>query len=139
MSAILNIVISALLVQKIGLNGVLIGTFVTSLIYLFSRFFVISKYVFDIRYIYYVKKILLYFGISIVSEGLTWIVCRDINGDTVFNFMERSVIIGLLAILIPSTLLSFTEEFKFLIDKMLPSKIKKHSKSYVFVFLLRQL
>lgn len=132
-SAILNIVISALLVQKIGLNGVLIGTFVTSLIYLFSRFFVISKYVFDIRYIYYVKKILLYFGISIVSEGLTWIVCRDINGDTVFNFMERSVIIGLLAILIPSTLLSFTEEFKFLIDKMLPSKIKKHSKSYVFV------
>lgn len=50
-----------------------------------------------------------------------------------FQFYGALVIIGLLAILIPSTLLSFTEEFKFLIDKMLPSKIKKYSKSYVFV------
>ncbi len=36
-SAVLNIVMSIALVNKLGINGVLIGTFITSLIYLFFK------------------------------------------------------------------------------------------------------
>ena len=45
-SAALNIIISVALVNKLGIDGCLIGTFITSLIYLFSRFYIISKKVF---------------------------------------------------------------------------------------------
>lgn len=55
-SAVLNIIISVALVNVMGINGVLIGTFVTSLIYLFSRFYIIARVVYDVKYGYYVKK-----------------------------------------------------------------------------------
>lgn len=55
-SAVLNIVMSIALVNKLGINGVLIGTFITSLIYLFSRFYIIARYVYKIKYNYYVKR-----------------------------------------------------------------------------------
>lgn len=57
LSAILNIVISIALVQIIEIDGVLIGTFITSLIYLFSRIYIISKYVYYVSYIKYIKKL----------------------------------------------------------------------------------
>ena len=130
-SAILNIIISISLVQRIGVNGVLIGTFITSLIYLFSRFFIISKYVFDVKYTYYLKKILFYFGVSILSCTIIWRVCKEIISDTVITFIIRTVVIGTLAIFVPLTILSFTKEFKFLLKKLVPKKMQKFGKEYI--------
>lgn len=125
-SVILNILISILLVNFLGINGVLIGTFITSLIYLFSRFYIISKYVYKVSYIYYIKKILMYTLISIITFSFSYFTVKNLNGDGVISFGIRAVIVGLISVLITSLLLCFTREFEFLKNKLLPKKFRKY-------------
>ena len=128
-STLLNVFISVLLVKKLGVDGVLIGTFITSLIYLFSRFYAIAKYVFKVNYLYYLKKVFQYFAVSAASFFITYTVFR--NGQKVvgFSFIIRAICVSLLAILTPATALSKTEEFKFLTDKLIPKKISGYIRS----------
>ena len=128
-SAILNIVLSMMLVNIMGINGVLIGTFVTSLIYLFSRFYIIAKYVYEIKYWYYVKKILMYGIISILSFSITNFVVRNLNGNGVIGFVILMVVIGVLAFLTTTFMLGFTNEFEFFKRKILPDKIRNRVNS----------
>lgn len=130
-SAILNIAISVSLVRVIGIDGVLIGTFVTSLTYLFSRFYIIAKYVYKIPYRFYVQRILMYFAISTASFMIAYFACRNIIGETIVSFVVRMVFVGLLTILMPAAILSFTKEFQFLSNKLLPQKVRKLSDKYV--------
>ncbi len=127
-SAILNITISALLVKSLGVNGVLIGTFVTSLIYLFSRFYIISKYVYKVSYLSYLKKLFFYFALSLADICLAYYVVRGIPGTTWLNFFVRAILIASLAILFSGFVLSFTSEFKYLVNKMLPDKLSRYIK-----------
>lgn len=131
-SAILNIIISVALVKPLGIDGVLIGTFVTSLIYLFSRFYIIAKHVYKVPYRNYVIRILLYFVLSAVSLVLIYFACSRISGSSLKSFGVRMVVVILMALFIPLTVLSFTKEFTFLSDKLLPIKLKKFANKFVF-------
>lgn len=131
-SATLNIIISVALVKPLGIDGVLIGTFVTSLIYLFSRFYIIAKHVFKVPYGYYLSRILLYFVLSGGSLVISYFACSGIAGASIKSFIIRMVVVVLLALLIPLTVLSFTQEFKFLSDKLLPNKLKKFANKFIF-------
>ena len=71
LSAFMNIVISSILVEKIGIDGALIGTLITSLVYLFGRLFIISRKIFDIPYRYYIKKIILW----IINSSTGFVGC----------------------------------------------------------------
>ena len=122
----LNIVISIILAKRIGINGVLIGTFVTSLIYLFSRFFVISKYVFKVKYWYYVKKIGMYGVVSALTFFITYFATKNLIGDGIFRFGVRTIIVAMLSILTTAFFLSFTKEFDFLKNKLVPGKARKY-------------
>lgn len=124
-SAVLNIIISVLLVQLIGIDGVLIGTFVTSLIYLFSRFYIISQYVYKISYSYYLKKILFYFAISTFCFVIIWYTTEGIVGLIFASFIVRMILVIILSGVLPVAILSFTKEFKFMIERLLPIKIQK--------------
>lgn len=123
-SAILNIVLSILLVKRLGIVGALIGTFVTSLIYLFSRIYIISKHVFKVSYVSYLGKLFFYFGISL----LTIVICHLLIGKTEtegwFGFAIRAVYIGVISSTCSITMMSVTNEFKFLCEKLLPSKAR---------------
>lgn len=132
-SALLNIIISASLVRELGINGVLIGTFVTSLIYLFSRFYIIAKYVYKIQYRKYLIQIVLYFVFSASSLVIISFVCQGITGETVISFVIRMILVGALSILISSTFLSFTKEFKIIANKFLPRSIKRFCDKYVLI------
>lgn len=131
-SAVLNIIISVALVNVMGINGVLIGTFVTSLIYLFSRFYIIARVVYDVKYEYYVKKILSYGLISICTFWISYFATRNINGSGVVWFGVKAIMVGLLAILSTAFLLSFSGEFEFLKNKLIPNAIKRFT-SKVFI------
>lgn len=131
-SAILNIIISVALVKPLGIDGVLIGTFVTSLIYLFSRFYIIAKHVYKVPYRNYLSRILLYFTLSGGSLAISYFACSGILGASIKSFIIRLVIVVLMALFIPLTALSFTQEFKFLSDRLLPNKIKKFANKYIF-------
>lgn len=130
-SAILNIIISASLVKVLGINGVLIGTFITSLIYLFSRFYIIARYVYEVKYSYYVKKIIFYGVISIATFGIAFFSTKNMCDSDFKWFVFRTLIVGLIAVLSTAFFLSFTREFDFLKSKLLPEKICKYAKSKV--------
>lgn len=128
-SAILNIIISVALVRGMGVNGVLIGTFVTSLIYLFSRFYIIARHVYEVKYRYYVKKIALYGLISLASSATVYFATKSLNGAGLKWFAVRAFVVGLLSIFSTAFFLSFTKEFDFLKNKLIPGKARKFVKS----------
>ncbi len=130
-SATLNIIISIILVNILGINGVLIGTFLTSLIYLFSRFYIIAKYVYNVRYFDYVKRIFYYGLISIFTFLILYFATMNLNGTGVIWFAIKTVIVGLLAVFCTALFLAFTKEFEFLKNKLLPKKIRKYANKWV--------
>lgn len=125
-SAALNIIISVVLAKQIGVDGVLVGTFVTSLIYLFSRFYIIAKNVYEVKYWYYIKKVGTYGIISVLTFLITYFTTKNLDGRGVIWFGIRAVSVGMLSVLTTAFFLSFTLEFDFLKNKLVPEKVKKY-------------
>lgn len=130
-SAMSNIIISIALVNVIGINGVLIGTFITSLLYLFSRLYIISRHVYHIPYRHYVLKILRYGLVSIISVVLVYLMTKGITGISVMSFVIRMICVGISSVIIPSACLIVTREFDFLIQKLVPQRLRKFCSKYV--------
>lgn len=121
-STILNIVISAILVQKMGISGVLIGTFVTSLLYLFSRYYIIAHFVFHTSYTHYLIRIGKYFLYAIISVALASLVSSGFEANTWILFVIKGILVGTIAVIIPLILSIRSSEYKFLIGKFVPAK-----------------
>lgn len=134
-SAGLNIAISILGVNIVGLNGVLIGTFITSLVYLFSRLYIIAKHVYKIRYRYYLKKMLYYFSVSIISFLVTYFMTRKMQVVDIFSFGIRAIVVGCLASFSTALCLSASREFNFLVSRFLPSNLKKKIQKILILIL----
>lgn len=124
-SAGLNIIISVLLVQKMGVDGVLIGTFVTSLIYLFSRFYIIGCRLFHMAYRYYILRMLKYFSVAAAAMLILRVVTSFMQTDTFLAMVIKMVFVGALAAALPLCFLIVTEEWKLIADIMFPPGIKK--------------
>lgn len=133
-SAILNIIISVCLVNIIGVDGVLLGTTFTSLIYLFTRYYIISKKAFETSYTHYIKKIVIFFIISIMSYSITNIVTSGVDGYSLVSFILRAISVATLSMLIPVTILSFISDFNLIITRFL--KVKGFNIKNVRIFLM---
>lgn len=129
-SASLNIVISVFLANQLGINGVLIGTTITSLIYLFSRFYVIGKHVYNVSYTYYLRKFIIYFIVSAFAYLVTYIVSNNFSVSGYSDFTMRLLVVVFVSIFSTVELLSFTKEFNYLLYKFLPQKIIKYINNY---------
>ena len=127
-SALLNIIISVVLVKAIGIDGALIGTFVTSLIYLFSRFFIIAKKVYGIEYWHYIKQILIYFTCSTICIFVTYYSTTGIEVSGWATFILKAALVAVIAFSSSCALLCWKDEFKFLITKLVPGRIRKYVK-----------
>jgi len=125
LSATLNIVISVIMVELFGIDGALIGTFVTSIVYLFSRFFIIAIKVYKTSFFHYIKKILLYFFISLITMVAAYLAANCIYVDNWLFFSLRGIIVAVISVLIPSTMLLNTKEFKFLMNNFLPKQLRR--------------
>lgn len=123
-SAILNIIISVLLVQKIGIDGVLIGTFITSLVYLFSRFYIIASCVYHISYWHYLIKFLRYFSVAIVCVIIMYMATSQTTSTTLIAMAMKSIVTVLLAAILPLCILNLTPEFRHITEIMVPPKWK---------------
>ena len=133
-SAVLNIMISVILVQKMGINGVLAGTLAASLIYLFSRFYIIAKHVYHISYGHYLYKIGRYFLVAVISTVLIYLATQGIHSTTLLSLGVKIVCVVILAAIIPLGFLVSTEELHFVIDTMLPEKFRKFFSRYLIWF-----
>lgn len=123
-SAILNIIISVSLVQKLGISGVLIGTLITSIIYLFSRYFIISHYVFKCSYWEYLIKMGQYLLITIVTLCIAYIASSRFEVDSWLLFIIKGMLVGLISIFVPVVLSFRIKEIEFVKNKFLPTKIR---------------
>lgn len=124
-SAILNIILSISLVQKLGIAGVLIGTLVTSLIYLFSRYFIISYFVFKCSYWGYLIKLGRYLLISMGTLGSAYIASSRFEVNSWILFVIKGMVVGMISVFIPVVLSLKMKEVEFVKNKFLPTKIRK--------------
>lgn len=92
-SAIMNIVISIVLVYVIGLPGVIIGTLITDIyIWLVRGVQIVKTYLNKNVFRYFVKMIG-YCGIFAISFGISWLLCNYIQLDTeMLEFVIKLVI-----------------------------------------------
>ena len=128
-SASLNIIISIALVGRYGVDGCLIGTLITSLIYIFSRFYIISNKVFKDKFGSYIYRTLRYFLISTLTTCLIYIANKNINDTSLIVFLLHTLLVFIEAVVITLLSVCYNKSFKFLCEKMLSARLKKITNS----------
>lgn len=123
-SASANLIVSIALVNLVGVNGALIGTFVTSLFYIFSRFYIISRKVYSVSLRHYAFRFVRYTLVSATTVFVTWVVSSPLPGLTPLSWAQRAVAVSSLSLIVPTVCLGGTSEMKFVLGKVLPAKLK---------------
>lgn len=116
-SAILNIVISVALVGPLGIDGVLIGTFVTSLIYIFSRINIIWSKIFKVSALYVYGKLFLYFAVTALTALIMTLLSRQFQPVTIVSFILQAVLTAVLGLVVPLIIFARTKAEQFLFTK----------------------
>lgn len=137
-SALCNIIISVALVKDYGVNGCLIGTFFTSLIYLFSRLYIISRKIYHVPFYFYVRNLLLYGFITFFSIIVLNELLPETTEITLTKFIFRIIVVGLISGGFTIGLLIKKKEFKYLVCKIFPYQITcmKHMESKLLLIAL---
>ncbi|EJQ97577.1 MULTISPECIES: lipopolysaccharide biosynthesis protein [Bacillus cereus group] len=113
--AAMNLIISIVLVQYIGIAGVFIGTFVSALAVPFwITPYLVYKNVFHKPVRGYFLKYIYYIAVGIGSYLLTSFICNFISSDNFLTLLLR----GIICLVIPNLIYVFvfckTDEFKYL-------------------------
>ncbi len=126
--AIINLVVSILLVNQMGVSGVLIGTIASNVLWAFwYEAFVLYKYCFESSMKSYVKKQTIYFSVWIIVASISYFICNTLSFG-IGNFILRILI----CIFVPNILIiaayGYTNEFKYfksIVIKVLPFNMLK--------------
>ena len=112
-SAIMNIIISIILVNFIGLAGVIIGTLITDIYIWIVRTHQMVKKYFNQKYTIYILKILKYVISTVISLFIAMFVCEKIH---INNLLLEIIIKGIICLtisMIVNYIFSFrSEEFR---------------------------
>lgn len=128
-TAVLNVIISLILVPRMGVAGVLLGTIISRLLttWWFEPWMV-YKYAFNKSSKRYFVRYMSFFLLIVLIGGLVQVACMPFSANTWFNL----VIKAFLCVLIPNSIIFLifrkTEEFKYLVGagkKVTKSVFKK--------------
>lgn len=122
--SIVNLVVSIILIQKVGLIGVFLGTLISGLVPSLYRPYIVYKEVFKISsisyYIQYFKNIII---LIFVSE-ITSLICSMVNlSSNIVQFGMQMCICVLIPNIIFLLLFYNKDEFKYIVGKL--NKVKK--------------
>ena len=128
-AALTNLALNLILVQVIGIYGILISTVLAILCvgmpWLLHNLFTV---IFEREHLYgYLKKLLYYCLISFISCVVTYLVCSKVNFGLIFTLIIRGVICVIVPNLIYLLVYHKRAEFKeslLLINKMTKGKMK---------------
>lgn len=128
---LVNIVVSILLVQKIGIFGVLLGTFISNVVtFVWYDPYVIYKNVFKENvFKYYLKNIcylLLFVGLGFICEQ----ICNFIILDGILGFIIHGMVCVLVPVIILGILYFKSDYFKYLkipLLRIINNKFRKKS------------
>lgn len=119
-SAILNIVVSVALVIHMGINGVLIGTTITSLIYLFSRLYIIAVKVFHVTFAHYIFKLIKYSFVSGITLAVSYFTGKGFAVNGWKDLITYAVMTGGISIVISIIFTMNMRESVFFIKNIFP-------------------
>lgn len=127
--AIVNLIISLVLVKFLGLTGVLLGTIISNIIPHVVDPYITHKYLFEKKLKNHYLKVL-YFGfVSILSCALTWLACYFIPLSGILGLL----VCGVICLILPNLifLLFYFKLPEFSVVKELLNKIFKRRKKTV--------
>ncbi|EHK2338409.1 lipopolysaccharide biosynthesis protein [Clostridium perfringens] len=115
--SVVNIIVSIVLAPKLGISGVFIGTFISTLSSAFwMEPYVLYKYGFNRKVREYFKMFIVYTIIIILVGFSTTIICNTMTGTEIIVFIKKICV----CILVPNGLLSICfhkkDEFKQVIN-----------------------
>lgn len=117
-SAILNIAVSIGLVQLIGMNGVFIGTTITSVIYCSSRIWIIWNKIYHQSCLKIYGRMFLYGAASLITVFIVGLADDLLPAYNVPSFLLKAVITAAGAVAVPLVLFCATQEESFLLGKI---------------------
>lgn len=117
---IINIIVSVLLVNKLGISGVLIGTIVSRLVTVaWLDPYVVYKYGFKDNVASYYKTYIYYFVIFIISAVGLYYLSSFILINNIFGWVLKAVFVFVLYNIIIYILFHKTEEFNYFYEKII--------------------
>lgn len=116
-SAVLNIIISVALVGTLGIDGVLTGTFITSLIYIFSRIMIIWNKIFQTSSLYVYGRLFLYFTVTALTALIMTLMSGWFHSVTIVSFILQAGLTAVVAIAVPLIVFARTKAEQFLFEK----------------------
>ena len=125
---IINLVVSVILVQFLGIPGVLIGTIVSRLLTTaWLDPYVIYKYGFKDNVSEYYKKYIYYLIVFIVSGAILYGITSLFIGKTILGWLLAAIVTFVIYNLIIFILFRKTEEFQYFLEKgtAIVKKIKR--------------
>jgi len=122
--AILNLFVSIILVQFIGIEGVLIGTLLTQLSYWIARTILVHKKALQTELYPYLRKSFIFFAISLLNAVLLIRLNSFISGISLMNFIISILVGSLITSIIPVLLTFKTHEFRTIRTTYLPILLK---------------
>lgn len=117
-SAVLNILISICLIQIIGVDGVFIGTFITSIVYLLSRLYIIARKVLFMNFYKIMKLIIKSFTFIIIVTLIVIKVSHFISVSNIFILIGKAFLILILLCLF-SLLLIFDKKNRMFLIRLI--------------------
>lgn len=130
LETILNVIFSIVLVQIMGLDGVIIGTIISNLIVIiFIRPIIVFKRCFDKKFYIYIKDLIFFMMLVMISiysiDKMVKILKLNFEIiSTWINLIEKGFILGSLSLLITTMVFLLDKEFRANILKII-FKIKK--------------
>ena len=134
-SASLNIIISVMLSYYIGINGVLIGTLLTSLFYLFSRLYIVSRKIYRVSIWHYVVIVLKCTLIALITTLLMYKLCIYINFNSIYEFIIWTIYVLFLSLMLLSAQMINIKALDNIYSKIMPKYLLPYYKKIMLVFL----
>lgn len=128
---ILNLIISIILANYIGIAGVILGTIISKLLTIvWLDPYIIYRYGFKEKIVSFYKKYILYLVLYFVLICVMHLVFNYITITNIFNFMLYGILLFIVLVLVICLLFHRTKEFRYFYDYFMPkiNKILKRKK-----------
>lgn len=123
--AVVNLVVSIVLVQKIGLEGVFIGTICSGLVATFSAPIIVYRSIFNKSALEYYKDSIIYLlAIGVAFTSLELIKYKILTENTIISFIAMLIFVAVVPNIIFYMLFRNREEYNYLL-KLIKTKLHR--------------
>lgn len=124
--ALINLILSIVLADRIGLLGVFVGTMVSAMFGIIQNSYVLYK-IYSLKYSEYLKKEILWFVLFVTETIATHYLIETINLE--INLFIEFIVTGVISVLFPIIIIILTVVTNSLIRTFIKTKLRLHRES----------